>query len=275
LIASETLSFLESLNRDPAAIQVSALYLGEALDLKAVARSDALARGPIVLKAGSAGCAVLFRYGAVVLFNLTSIEEAQFRERLQPCLRQSFPQPEREVVSLKISAQQREGMADDQIELRLLDLPRLQIVGDILAKTVVLDHYEGQMTQAFSQVERLATSIASARGKTPSYSEMLQPIGESLLVQQKMLGLVEIGEKPDLLWDHPDLERFYVRLADEYELPERAAILERKLGLIIRTAETTLQLIQNGTSERLEWYIIVLIVLEILLSVYSLFFRHA
>jgi uncharacterized Rmd1/YagE family protein len=272
--ALETLSFLETLSRAPAPIQVKALCLAEDLDLKPLARSDFLARGPLVLKAGVAGCSVLFRYGAVVLFNLSGAEESAFLASLQPLLRQPFPQPVQETVILTVLPQQREGIESDQLNLSLLDLPRLQVIGDILAKTVVLEHYEGQMTAAFSQVERLAESIALSQLKPPGSSEMLKPIGGSLLVQQKMLGLVEISEKPDLLWDHPELERFYIRLEDEYELRERAAVLERKLGLITRTAETALQLIQHGTSERLEWYIILLIVVEILLSVYDLFLRH-
>ena len=29
-------------------------------------------------------------------------------------------------------------------------------------------------------------------------------------------------KKPDVLWDNPQLERLHARLADEYELKERA-----------------------------------------------------
>ena len=46
-----------------------------------------------------------------------------------------------------------------------------------------------------------------------------------------------VREKPDILWDRPDLERFYARLEDEYELVERAEDLDRKLSVIGSTAE--------------------------------------
>lgn len=86
-----------------------------------------------------------------------------------------------------------------------------------------------------------------------------------------MVGRVEVAEKPDLLWDHPQLERVYARLLDEYELSERHRALGRKLELISRTAETVLELLQNRRSLRVEWYIVILIVVEILLTLYEMF----
>jgi uncharacterized Rmd1/YagE family protein len=88
-----------------------------------------------------------------------------------------------------------------------------------------------------------------------------------------MVGIVEVGEKPDPLWERPDLERLYLRLEDEYELRERLLALERKLALVSHTAETALELMQHDSSHRVEWYIVALIVVEILLSVYELWIK--
>jgi uncharacterized Rmd1/YagE family protein len=49
--------------------------------------------------------------------------------------------------------------------------------------------------------------------------------------------------------------------------------LERKLDLISRTAETLLELMQHKRSLRVEWYIVILIVIEILLTLYEIFAR--
>jgi uncharacterized Rmd1/YagE family protein len=48
----------------------------------------------------------------------------------------------------------------------------------------------------------------------------------------------------------------------------------RKIDLISRTAQTLLQLQQGRHSLRLELYIVILIVVEILLTLYELFFRQ-
>jgi uncharacterized Rmd1/YagE family protein len=83
-----------------------------------------------------------------------------------------------------------------------------------------------------------------------------------------MVGRVEIGENPEILWDRPELERLYMRLIDEYELRERHRAIERKLELISRTAETALELLHNKRSLRVEWYIVILILVEIVLFLY-------
>jgi uncharacterized Rmd1/YagE family protein len=93
-----------------------------------------------------------------------------------------------------------------------------------------------------------------------------------LLIQHKMVGHVEVLEKPDVLWDHPELERFYARLRNEYELRERERALNRKLELVSRTVATLLELIQNRRSLRVEWYIVLLILFEIALTLYGMFF---
>ena len=56
---------------------------------------------------------------------------------------------------------------------------------------------------------------------------------------------VAVEEKPDVLWDRPDLERLYARLEDEYELRERASALHRKLTVIGDTAQVLSDLIDT------------------------------
>ena len=55
-----------------------------------------------------------------------------------------------------------------------------------------------------------------------------------------------------------------MRLADEYELRDRDRALDRKLDVISRTVELLLGLVQTRSSIRVEWYIALLIVAELL-----------
>jgi uncharacterized Rmd1/YagE family protein len=90
-----------------------------------------------------------------------------------------------------------------------------------------------------------------------------------------MSGRLEIEEKPDILWDHPELDRLYARLADEYELKERAIGLARKLSVINETARALSDIIDTERSVRLEMIIVALIVVEIRVTLYDLFVRTA
>jgi uncharacterized Rmd1/YagE family protein len=138
---------------------------------------------------------------------------------------------------------------------------------------VVLALHESQIAAAFDRLEPLAVRIKRKGRSDRRARELIQQIGDILLIQHRMVGRVAVEDKPDVLWDRPDLERLYARLADEYELDERSHAVDRKLTLVGDTVRTLLELVQDQRSVRLEWYIIGLIFIEILLSTYELVFR--
>ena len=255
-------------------ISVQAALLGERLDTRRFEREQPLALAPLTVRIGECGFAVLFRYGAVVLFGLSADEERRFLAEVRPLVSGAVEVPETEDAELVIDPAGAERVgADGTIYLRELEPERLQAVADVLAKSVVLAHYENTLASVFERVEPLATSLRQGRQNVRQAKELLREIGDVLLTRHKMVGHVEVLEKPELLWEHPELERLYVRLMDEYELRERDRALNRKLDLISATVATILDLDQHKRSLRVEWYIVILIVIEILLSLYEMWFR--
>lgn len=254
-------------------IGARALLAGRQLNLRAPEAFTRIATAPLVVAAGAGGCAVLFRYGAVVLFGLAPAEADDFLASLGPLVSETYPVPESEEVELSLAAGEEERIADGRLTLRDFDAARLQVVADALAKSVVLAHYETTVADVFDEVEPLAAGLRE-RGRSRIHGrELLRHIGRTLDIQQRMVGRVEVEEKPDALWERPDLERLHLRLAEEYELAERHRALERKLDLIARTANTLLTIQYNRRSLRVEWYIVALIVVEIMITVGELLNR--
>ena len=147
------------------------------------------------------------------------------------------------------------------------------LIADALATSVILAHDERNVDKVFDVIEPLARELAE-HGRTPGGRRaILKHIGNALLVQQRVSGLVAVAEKPDILWERPDLERFYARLEDEYELKERADLLTRKLTVITDTAKALADIIDTERSLRLEQIIVALIALEIVIAGYQILMR--
>jgi uncharacterized Rmd1/YagE family protein len=250
------------------------LLLGERLDLRAMSKAERLADGPLTVLVRGGGVAVLFRYGAIVLFDITATEQAAFLEQMKPLIIQPFLEPETEEVAIRIESEAREGMLDSSVILQDCSIERIQIVADILSKSMALAMYEGKVNRDFDRIEPFALNLEQHSRAGRDARELLSHIGGALLSEHKMVGRVQVDEKPELIWERPDLERLFLRLEDEYEISERYAALNQKLELISRTAETVLELLQHRRSMRVEWYIVILIVLEILLTLYQMFFSH-
>lgn len=249
----------------PGSLPVRALHLGERIDFRQIEPGTRPSIAPLLLQVGG-GLAVAFRFGAVVLFALTADEEESLLALLAGAIEDPVRHREAEEVTLRVdAAHEGDAVGSGAITLPALDADRLQVLATILARSVILAHYESTVAAAFDTVEPMALRLKHEGRSGRSDRALLRQIGDTLLIKQRLVGRAETGDKPDLLWDHPGLERLYLRLEDEYELRPRLAALEQKLELISYTAETALDLLQHRRSLRVEWYIVILIVIDILL----------
>ena len=256
-----------------ARLTARALVLGERLDTLGLERSDVINTVPLAFRVGQ-GYAVLFRYGVAVLVGLSPVEEDETLRGLKPRIVAPLAKLEDESATIEIAPDQ-----DDQIEpgghIKVKDLSpaRLVVIADALAKNVALAHDEREVSRVFDVIDPLAATLAQ-HGRTPGRrADMLKLIGLALLVRHRMSGRVEVEEKPDVLWDRWDLERLHARLTDEYELKERAGVLSRKIEVVGETARALTDLLDVARSLRLEVMIVVLIVFEVLITLYELLIK--
>jgi uncharacterized Rmd1/YagE family protein len=255
----------------PPRITAHALHVGERINTAGFEK-EALSAVPLALRAGHDGIAVLFRYGAVVFLNMTMEEEAAFLDRLLPRIGGRLTPPEEESATVELL-----GETDDQVgsggpvHVRDMSMARLLVVSDVLAKSVVLAHDEREVAKVFETIEPFVRELASSGKFFRNRRGILRLIGEALLVQHNVSGRVAITDKPDALWDRPDLERLYARLEDEYELIGRVETLNRKLAVVADTADTLADIIDTRRSLRLEVIVVLLIGFEIVIGFYQIF----
>jgi uncharacterized Rmd1/YagE family protein len=257
-----------------AAFTARAIYVGEYIDLRHFVRSKrVIAQQPAITPVTGGGLAILYRYGAVVFFDASLTSQKTFLDELRPRIRQPYVNPETEEISITINSQAPETETNGTLILIDASVERLQIVAAVLSKSVALAQYEADVAVNFDRIEPFAIRLEQSGRGGRNMRLLLRHIGRALLDELKMVARIEVIDRPEVLWDHPDLEQLYRRLEDEFELQERAAILDRKIELISRTVETVLDLLQKRRSVRVEWYIVILIVIEIALTLYDLFWR--
>ncbi len=245
--------------------------LADRIDTRRFEQGQPLATAPLAIRLEDTGTAVLLRYGAVILFNVSAAAERDFLDSLRPFLADPLPLPEIEELRLRLSsAGEDETDASGMVQLKDFSVPRLQTVAEIVAKSLVLARYEKTLATAFDQIEPLAAMLEQEGRIAFREQRLLRQMGDVLMTRHKMVGRVEVIEKPELVWEHPELDRLYVRLEAEYELRDRARAVERKLELIAGTSEMLVDLLQGKRSYRVELYIVLLIIVEIILSAYAL-----
>lgn len=248
-----------------------AYALGDRLATRDLPARTAESAAPLTLRTAGGGRAILFRFGAAVFLGVSPEDETALLGELRARVPDPYEPPEREDIEVLIARGATEG-ADPagRVVLRDFDLGRAQVVASVLAKSATLAHHERRLASTFDRVEALALRLRSPRRPARS-RELIRQIGDVLVTRVRMVGRVEIGEKPEITWDDPGLYRLYERLAGEFELRERDRALSRKLDLVSDIARTYLEMIHSRAALRLEWYIVVLILVEIVLSLYGMF----
>jgi uncharacterized Rmd1/YagE family protein len=249
-----------------------ALMLGDRLDVAGLERSDVLSTSPLAFRAGSDGFVALFRFGVVVLVGLSPLEEDEVMRGLRPRVSGSFSPPEEETAIIEIASEKEDQIPPGgPIYLKALSTDRLIVIADALSKSAALARDEREASAFFDVVEPFARHLAEKGRRPGGRRQILKHVGNALLVRQRITGRVAVEEKPDVLWDRPDLERLYARLEDEYELKERAVSLHRKLDVMGDTSQALTDLIDTERSLRLEMIIVLLIVFEIAITFYQMY----
>lgn len=224
---------------------------------------------PVTVAVGT-GCAMLFRSGAVVFFGVDTLAQERFLHDLNPRMHGRYQTPESERATIQIG--EADAIEPNALILKESSIERLQVIAEILAKSVVLARNEQEIGAVFDAIEPLAAEMKKAPRRLPwRYSDLVRHIGEAMLVEHQLVDRAEVLEKPELLWDRADLDRLYARLEDEYEIRERHLVLESKLQLVTTAARTMLELNQARRSLNVEYYILALILFEVALAIVQIF----
>ena len=251
-----------------ARFEARAVNVAERIDVRGI--DPRLSNHLPVTVAVGAGCAMLFRSGAVVFFAVDTVAQERFLHDLTPRIHGRYQVPESERATIQIG--DADAVERDALVIKESSIERMQVIAEILAKSVVLARNEQEIGSAFDSIEPLAVEMKRAPRKLPwRHSDLVRHIGEAMLVEHQLVDRAEVLEKPELLWDRTDLDRLYARLEDEYEIRERHLVLESKLSLVTTAARTMLELNQARRSLNVEYYILALIVVEVVLALYQMF----
>jgi uncharacterized Rmd1/YagE family protein len=252
-------------------VTAHALHIGDRINTMGF-EGEALSAVPLAIRVGKTGVAVLFRYGVAVLIGLSPQDETGFLAKLTPRIGGKLDRVEEEAAIVAVTSEtENQVQAGGPIQLRDMSLEKLLVIADVLAKSVVLANDEREVAKVFEIIEPFAKELADYGRTRRDRKAMLKLLGNALLVQHRVSGRVAVAEKPDALWDRPDLERLYARLEDEYELKERVDALNRKLAVVAETANTLADIIDTRRSLRLEIIIVILIAFEIVVTFYQIY----
>lgn len=217
-----------------------------------------------------AGLVFVFRHGVMVTFG-GGAGDAALAAALRAHVLESGDMDETETATVLVGRGEKDRIGlDGEIFVPDDRTERFMLIATVLSRSVLLAHDEVLVAQAFEQTQPVVHDLSiNGRARMP-IREVMKLAGSVLAARHRLTGTAKADERPDLLWDHPELDRLYARLEAEYELKERAEALEHKFTTLGDFTEALLDIAQDKRSVRLEAAIVGLIVFEIVLSLFAM-----
>lgn len=110
---------------------------------------------------------------------------------------------------------------------------------------------------------------------TTTESDVLKLTGRLFLLRGKLNLYSELIETPDLYWTEPNLEKIYESVSKILDIHPRISILNRKLDYATEEQRALLSVLNEKKSTRLEWIIIVLIMVEVCFETFHFYEKYA
>lgn len=132
-----------------------------------------------------------------------------------------------------------------------------------MARNTRLSAIEEDTEQIIRQVKNISSTMAS--GKSPYFnSKEVNMLTGRLLQLRGTLNLYSnITETPDLYWSQPQQESLYELISKSLDVEPRITILNNKLDYSADMVSILRQHLSERTSLRVEWMIVVLILIEV------------
>jgi uncharacterized Rmd1/YagE family protein len=173
-----------------------------------------------------------------------------------------------DVITLRTPQQEAHQLAPSITQDYMIKLT----ISHAIAQSTKLTLFEGRIDDTITSTQHIPLIMAQT-GKVPmSRSAIIKKIG-SLFVMRINVNLVSpILDTPELFWSEPSLEPLYNAARGYLEIPQRVELLNQRCGVISDLLDMLKEHLNSTHGETLEWIIIILIAIEILIGLVTIFF---
>ena len=217
----------------------------------------------------------LFYFGCVVFINCSGDIIARFLDGIKQHVDAVKIPPQlsfREEYQLEIDPGRVAAITNDYAVMQKYNQAFTDIICFVIAKSVALERIEERVDAVFDEVEVLIANLGKGTLELPD--RVMAKLASSILgFKFTSIAHIMVLDKPDITWDDPEADRLYLTMASLFELNPRYQEIKHKSETLLDMTDVFSSISHARRSNRLEWIIIILIVIEVILSVLEIF-RH-
>lgn len=156
-------------------------------------------------------------------------------------------------------------------EKKLLDKAAFSVG---ISRSTRLSVLENSLEEHLQLTKKNSEHLSNGYKITASEADILKLTGKLFLLRGKLNLYSELIETPDLYWTEPTLEKIYDSISKILDINSRISILNRKLDYATEEQRAFLSVLSERKGTRLEWVIIILIMVEVCFETFHFYERY-
>lgn len=137
------------------------------------------------------------------------------------------------------------------------------------SRSTRLSILENELENFINMTKLNSQFLAEGKAINSNESDILKLTGRLFLLRGKLNLYSELIDTPDFYWNEPNLEKIYQVISNSLDINLRISILNRKIDYATEEQRVFLSLLNEKKSTRLEWTIIILIMVEVAFETYN------
>lgn len=132
-----------------------------------------------------------------------------------------------------------------------------------LSTSIKLGIWEATLERYINSMQFLTDDLKKGRRIRISRPEVLRKTGELFALRHMINLSSDLLDTPDFYWDREELEALYVQVCSYFSVSRRTKVMNEKINHCVELAELISHNLNDAHHIRLEWMIIILIMVEV------------
>ncbi|MBA4744361.1 MAG: RMD1 family protein [Muricauda sp.] len=206
----------------------------------------------------------VFRYGVISFFGYSEADISQLLGEIKPFGKEWKESYITETMDMELVNDQEEAIIDhDKVILPESNVEGIRLALLHLSQSVALDYFEGLSEEAMKET-RQHTTYLEQKGKLDIGGKKLKKhIAKVLNINNQISENLYIFDSHEVVWEDLELDRLDKGLKQIFDLKERYRNIKEQGNVIKENLSLFMNIMDHRESSRLEWIIIILILVEV------------
>lgn len=214
-----------------------------------------------------------FREGSIVMWNVSDLESGnllQFLKRYeQNRYAEEMVHTETELMNYTYADSGRKSHLKDGDIILTEGAGNLDkyTFSNAMAQSVKLGIWEAALNRYVDSIEFVTEDLKAGRQLQMTQQEVLRKQGELFALRHRISLSSDLLDTPDFYWDRDDLENLYQQICGYFSIAKRTRVMNERLNHCLELVSILSSHLSDRHHVRLEWMIIILIMVEVAFEV--------